>query len=233
MDDYPYATLGADGWFCCDGLHHPGFPTLLRDVLHHFGYTGTPAYRGRPYRQFRFGCCKIHVDIPAHPTDPTMMVWFTTARGDDLGDTLERAAHQALMEFCECHLPVLDGTAIVLLPVQNEGNTVWSEHMAAVGDPELPTHHAGWALMARYAQHVSSLLQEVTATGAHQRLRLEEYTDQVKAKNCTIKDIQKGNRELLQKNVRLETCVKELNNELIRTYRSRDFKTDHLDDAHI
>jgi hypothetical protein len=50
MDDYPYATLGADGWFRCDGLHRPGFPTLLRDVLHRFGYTGLPAYHGRPYR---------------------------------------------------------------------------------------------------------------------------------------------------------------------------------------
>jgi DNA repair exonuclease SbcCD ATPase subunit len=30
----------------------------------------------------------FHVDIPAHPTDPAM-----TACGDDLDDTLERAAH--------------------------------------------------------------------------------------------------------------------------------------------
>jgi chromosome segregation ATPase len=29
--------------------------------------------------------------------------------------------------------------------------------------------------MARYAQHVRSLLQEVTAMGTHLRLRLEEY----------------------------------------------------------
>jgi hypothetical protein len=69
--------------------------------------------------------------------------------------------------------------------------------VAAIGDPELLTYHAGWAVTARYTQHVSSLLQEVTATDAHQRLRLEEYADQVKAKNCVIKDIQKCNRELL------------------------------------
>jgi hypothetical protein len=47
--------------------------------------------------------------------------------------------------------------------------------VAAVGDPELPTYHAGWALTARYAWHVSSLLQEVMTTGAHQCLCLEEY----------------------------------------------------------
>jgi hypothetical protein len=119
-------------------------------VLHRFGYTGVPAYHGCPYRQFRLGRYKVHVDILAHPTDPTMMAWFTTARGDDLDDTLERAAHQALTEFCERHLPVLGDTAIALLPIWNEGNALWSERVPAVGDPEFPSHHAGWALMAHY-----------------------------------------------------------------------------------
>jgi hypothetical protein len=119
------------------------------------------------YRQFRLGHYKVHVDNPAHPTYPTMTAWFTMALGDDLDDTLERAAHQAFTEFCERHLPVLIDTAIALLPVWNEGNAVWCECVAVVGDPELPTHHAGWALTARYSQHVSSLLQKVTVTGAH------------------------------------------------------------------
>jgi hypothetical protein len=231
MDDYPYVTLGADGWFRCDGLHRPGFPTLLWDVLHRFRYTGLPTYHGRPYRQFRLGRCKVHVDIPAHPTDPTMTAWFTTAQGDDLDDTLERAAHQALTEFCEHHLPVLSDTAIALLLIRNEGNMVWSERVAIISDPEFLTHHADWALTARYTQHVSSLLQEVTPTGTHLRLHLEECAGQVKAKNRVVKDIQKGNRELLQKKARLETRIRELNDELMRTYRSRDFKTDNLDDT--
>jgi chromosome segregation ATPase len=102
--------------------------------------------------------------------------------------------------------------------------------VTAISDPESPTHHAGWALTARYAQHVSSLLQKVT--GAHLFLRLEECADQVKAKNRVVKDIHKGNRELLQRNVRLETCIRELNEELMMTYRRRDFKTDDLDDTH-
>jgi hypothetical protein len=58
MDDYPYATLGADGWFHCDGLHHPGFLTLLQDVLHCFGYIGIPAYHGHRYCQFRLGTAR-------------------------------------------------------------------------------------------------------------------------------------------------------------------------------
>jgi hypothetical protein len=160
-----------------------------------------------------------------------MAAWFTTARGDDLDDTLERAAHQALTEFCERHLPVLGDSAVALLPVRNESNTVWSERVTAIGDPESSTHHAGWVLTARYTQHVSSLLQEVTATGAHLRLRLEECADHVKAKNGVVKDIRKGNREQLRKNACLETRIRELSDELMRTYHSCDFKTDDLDDT--
>jgi hypothetical protein len=170
------------------------------------------------------------VDILSHPTDPTMTAWFTTARGDYLNDTPERAAHQALMEFCD-HLSILGDTAIALLSIWNEGNAVWSECMVTIGDPKLPIHHAGWVLMVRYAQHVSSLFQEVTAMGAHLRLRLERCAGQVKAMNHAIKDIQNGNRELLRKNACLETCIKELNDELMRTYHSRDFKADNLDDT--
>jgi septal ring factor EnvC (AmiA/AmiB activator) len=68
-------------------------------------------------------------------------------------------------------------------------------------------------------------------TGTHQRLCLEECADQVRAKNRVVKDIQKGNRELLQKNACLETRIRELSDELMRTYRSRDLKTDDLDDT--
>jgi hypothetical protein len=95
-DNYPYATLGADGWLRCDGLYYPGFPTLLWDVLHRFGHTGTPTYHGHPYHEFGRGGCEVHVDILAHPSDLGMTAWFTTATGDDLDDTLERAAHHAL-----------------------------------------------------------------------------------------------------------------------------------------
>jgi len=231
MDDYPYATLGADGWLRCDGLHRPGFPLLLRDVLRRFGYTGSPSYRGRLYREFGRGCCEVHVDVPPHPSDPSFSAWFTTATGDDLDDTLDRAAHQALTEFCERHLQDTAGTPVALLPIRDEGDPTWSERLAAACDPAHPTYHAGWAFTARYARHVSSLLREVTTVGEHQRVRLEAYDHQVEEKDNLIESVRKGNRELLQENRRLEMRNKELNDELMRTYRSRDVKTDLLDAA--
>jgi hypothetical protein len=175
MDDYPYATLDADGWLYCDGLHRPGFPTLLWDVLHRFGCTETPVSHGCLYCEFRCVRCEVHVDIPPHPLDPSLMVWFTTATGDDLDDTLEMAAYQALIEFCERHLLDLTGTVVALLPIQDVGNRAWSERLAAAYDPTLLTYHVGWVFTARYFQHVSSLLQGVTVASAHLRLCLEEY----------------------------------------------------------
>jgi chromosome segregation ATPase len=42
---------------------------------------------------------------------------------------------------------------------------------------------------------------------------------------------QEPRRELLQKNARLETRIQELSDELMRTYHSRDFKIDDLDNT--
>jgi hypothetical protein len=98
------------------------------------------------------------VDIPTYPSDPGMTTWFTMTIGDDLDDTLETAAHQVLTKFCEHHLLGLASTVIALLSVQNEGKAVWSECLASVGDPESSTYHAGWVFMARYTQHMSSML---------------------------------------------------------------------------
>jgi hypothetical protein len=74
---------------------------------------------------------------------------------------------------------------------------MWSERLATVGDPECLAYHVGWAFMACYAQHMSSMFQEVKTTGAYQRLRLEEYDHLVSTKNRLNKNIQKDNRELL------------------------------------
>jgi hypothetical protein len=68
MDDYPYCSIGADGWLRCDGLHRPSFPTLSRDVLRRFGYTESPSYHGRLYCEFEHGHCEVRMDIPLHPS---------------------------------------------------------------------------------------------------------------------------------------------------------------------
>jgi hypothetical protein len=112
---------------------------------------GIPSYRGLLYLEFSRGCCEVHVDIPTHPSDPSLTSWFTTATGDDLSDPLERAAHWALTEFCECRMPGLAGTTIALLPIRDVGDLTWRECLAAACNLAPPTYHTGWAFMACYA----------------------------------------------------------------------------------
>jgi hypothetical protein len=109
MDDYPYVVLGADGWLRCVRLHHPSFPPASGRVA--------PLWLHRDPREFGRGHCKFHVDIPINPSNPILTAWFTTATGDDLYDTVERVTHWAITEFCERHLPGLDGTIVSMLPI--------------------------------------------------------------------------------------------------------------------
>jgi hypothetical protein len=158
MDDSSYATLGAIGWLRCDGLHRPTFPILLRDVLHHFGFTRKPTYHGCLYHEFDHGCCEVHVDIPPYPSDSSLMTWFTMAMGDNLNNMLERAAHLTLIECCERHLPDTAGTPVALFLVRDMGNPTWSERLTPACDTARETYHAGWAFTTRYARHICSLL---------------------------------------------------------------------------
>jgi hypothetical protein len=64
--------------------------------------------------------------------------------------------------------------------------------MAAACDTAGQTYHAGWTFIARYTQHVISLLLEVTTVGAYQCMHLEEYDHQVEAKDRLIDELRKG-----------------------------------------
>jgi hypothetical protein len=69
--------------------------------------------------------------------------------GDDLDDTLEMGAHQALTEFCEQHLQGNASTPVALLALRDKGNPTLSRCMATACDPLRLTYHVGWAFTAR------------------------------------------------------------------------------------
>jgi chromosome segregation ATPase len=79
---------------------------------------------------------------------------------------------------------------------------------------------------------MGSLPGEVMTIGEHQCMRLEEYDHQVEAKDRLIDDLRKGNREILQQAHSLERRNKEMNDELLRMYRSFEFKTQVLNSTH-
>jgi hypothetical protein len=65
--------------------------------------------------------------------------------------------------------------------------------MAAAYDTTMSTYHEGWVFTTWYTQHVSSLLREVALVGTFERVCLEEYNQQVEAKDHHIDELGKGN----------------------------------------
>jgi hypothetical protein len=63
-------------------------------------------------------------------------------------------------------------------------------------------------------------------------MRLEEYDQQVEAKDCLIAELRKGNEELLQQTHTLERHNKEFPDDLLCTYHNLNFKADSLDSTH-
>jgi hypothetical protein len=93
MDAYHYCRIGPDGSLTTDGLHRPGFPRLLWDVLQRFGYVEKPDYHNRVFHEFKFGRCEVRVDILINAKQPSWMAWSTSATGHEMSDTLEMVAH--------------------------------------------------------------------------------------------------------------------------------------------
>ena len=240
MDDYPYCHFGQDGLLHTDGLHRLGLTTLLWDVLRRFGYDSPPTYRGRQFREFGLGRCEVHVDIPSNPAHPDWMAWSTCVRGRDMEDTLERAAQQALTEFCGRHLPDTARTPVALFPIQDQGNPRWQERIAAVCDTRQPGHQPRLALLAQYAQHTHRLQLETDQINSFQRLRLEEYDQMVDSRDSRITELERQLAErdrqvtelardarILRQEVQsTERRVHDTERELLSVYRQMD-QRDH------
>jgi hypothetical protein len=192
MDAYRYCCVGPDSSLTTDGLHCPGFPLLLWDVLQSFGYLDKLDYHGRVCHKFQIGHCKVHIDIPLNANQPSWMAWSMSATGHDMSDTLEKVAHQALEMFCEQHLVDTDDTPIALFPIQNWGDKTWRRCMKAACDETQPTLHTGYAMSTLYAQHVCNLLHEVEMANTFQRIELKDY-------GLQIAELKKANRELTKR----------------------------------
>jgi hypothetical protein len=58
--------------------------------------------------------------------------------------------HIALTSPCEDRLTATIALPIALLPIQDQENPVWKQHLATVFDLEGPHFHAGMTSLARY-----------------------------------------------------------------------------------
>jgi hypothetical protein len=76
------------------GIHHHDIPMLLQDALVETSYgEEVPDYRGRLYIEHGLPHCEVHVDIRSHPMFHDGCSWSTWIIGNDMDNTMEKAAH--------------------------------------------------------------------------------------------------------------------------------------------
>jgi uncharacterized coiled-coil protein SlyX len=81
---------------------------------------------------------EVKVKIPVCPTYPTWEEWEVKAQGLNLADTVQKAALEALITFCEKHADLVASTTakVIPLPKQHSGHGIEHEAvLAAQGNP--------------------------------------------------------------------------------------------------
>jgi hypothetical protein len=157
VNDYPHFNLAEDGRLCSTGQHCPGFPRVLYDALIRLGYDGdAPIYRCRLSMTHGMDQCEVSMTIPFDPMEP----WSGSVIGSEPNTGIELMAHIALTSLCRDRLTATAALPIALLPIQNQENPVWQQHLEVVSDLRGPQFHAGMTSLAKYAQYLFNIQQQ-------------------------------------------------------------------------
>jgi hypothetical protein len=148
LNDYPHFDLTEDETLCSMGQHCPGFPRVLYNALIRLGYDGdAPVYCCRLSMTHGLDRCEVSMMIPFDPSEP----WSGPVISSEPDTGVELMAHIALTSLCEDHLAAIAALPITLLPIQNQENPIWQQHLEAVSNLKGPHFHAGMTSLARYA----------------------------------------------------------------------------------
>jgi hypothetical protein len=154
LNDYPHFYLAEDGRMCSIGQHCLGFLRVLCDALIRLGYDrGAPVYRCQLSMAHGLDRCEVSVTIPFNPTEP----WSGSVIGSEPDTSVERMVHITLTSLCEDRLTTTAALPIALLPIPNQENPIWQQHLEAVSDLESPHFHARMTSLARYTNYLFDL----------------------------------------------------------------------------
>jgi hypothetical protein len=118
MDNIESASADVEAWTLVNYLEEGGFPALLWDTLKDFGYTSYPEYSTREVMTTgQLLRCEVKVKISVCPTNPAWEEWKCKAQGQNLADTVQKAALEALTTFCGKHPDEIAGSAAKVIPV--------------------------------------------------------------------------------------------------------------------
>jgi hypothetical protein len=162
LNDYPHFDLAEDRTLCSMGQHCPGFPRVLYDALIRLGYYGDAlVYRCWLSTAHGIDQCEVSVTIPFDP----MELWSGSVIGSEPDTGVELMVHIALTSLCEDHLAATAAQSIALLPIQDQENPIWQQHLEAVSNLKGPHFHTRMTSLARYAQHLFNVQHNTTRTG--------------------------------------------------------------------
>jgi hypothetical protein len=129
------------------------------------------------------------VTIPFDPMEP----WSGSIIGSEPNTIVELMAHIALTSLCEDHLTATAALPIVLLPIQDQENTVWQQRLEAMSNLKGPHFHIGMTSLPRYTQYMFNLQHNTVRTGMQQRTRLTAYKESATATTHEIERLRHEN----------------------------------------
>jgi hypothetical protein len=124
--------------------------------------------------------------------DPTES-WSGSVIDSELDTGIELMSHMALTSLCEDRLAATVALSITLLPIQNQENPIWQQHLEAVSNLKGPHFHARMTSLARYTQHLFNLQHNTARTGMQQHTRLTAYKESATAATREIERLRHEN----------------------------------------
>jgi hypothetical protein len=119
MDIAGPASADVEAWTLVNYLEEGGFPALSWDTLKDFGHTTYLEYSTREIiTTGQLLRCEVKVKISVCPTNPAWEEWECRAQGQNLTNTVQKAALEALKTFCGKHPGEIAGSAakVILVP---------------------------------------------------------------------------------------------------------------------
>jgi hypothetical protein len=137
--------------------------------------------------------CEVSVTIPFDSVE----LWSGSIINSEPDIGVEMIAHIALTSLCEDRLTAIAALPIALLPIQNQENPMWQQHLEAVSDLVGPHFHVGMTLLARYAQYLFNLHHNTARTGMQQCVCLTTYEEHATATSRELEGLRHENAVLL------------------------------------
>jgi hypothetical protein len=124
--------------------------------------------------------------------DPTES-WSGSVIDSELDTGIELMSHMTLTSLCEDRLAATVALSITLLPIQNQENPIWQQHLEAVSNLKGPHFHARMTSLARYTQYLFNLQHNTARTGMQQHTRLTAYKESATAATREIERLRHEN----------------------------------------